>query len=285
MSPRVSLIIICIATSTWTLPPAAVTAGGNRPIKKPAFDASAPSVDLFDGIEHDQLEARLVPKSSLAGAVFIQNKTGQPLTVKLPRAVAAVQVLKQGFGTGGTGGRGGGNPAGGGPGGQGQAVGGGFGGGAGGGGLGGGAGGGQAGGVGGGFGGGFFTIPSHATVQVPLTSVCLEHGKAEPQPKMTYKLVPLETFTSDLALQELLIAVGSGRLEPGVAQAAAWRVANNMSWDHLSAKLIERLGGVDDEPYFSPAQITAAQELVAAARSQAAERKKGLARFSSRNRE
>lgn len=273
----------CLALLSWTTPTTSVTAAGKRLIKKPTFDASAPEVELFDGIERDQLEARLILKSSLSGSVFIANKTDRPLTVKLPKAVVAVQVLKQGFGAGGGGGRGGGGQGGQGQGGQGQGVGGGFGGGGGGGGLGlgGGAGGGQT----GGLGGGFFTVPSQATVQATFTSVCLEHGKAEPQAKMTYKLVPLETYTTDLALQELLIAVGSGELEPGAAQAAAWRLANNMSWETLSAKVIEHLGGVDDEPYFSPVQIAAAQEIASAARAKALERQKHAVQPSSKNRE
>ena len=252
-----------------------VQAGGKRLVKKPVYDPGAARVELFEGIEQEQLHATLVPKNSLSGSVFIENRSDKPLTVTLPRAVAAVQVLKQGFGGGGAGGRGGGGQPGGaqgGQGGQGQALGGGFGGG---GGAAGGLGGGVAGGGGNGFGnggggGGFFTIPSQAVVQVPLTSVCLEHGKSDPLPKMTYKLVRLETYTGNLALREFLLLVGSNDLDAGAAQAAAWCLASDMSWESLSAKTIGRLGGVDDDPYFSAAQIAAAQGLVAAARAKAA---------------
>lgn len=253
-----------------------VQAGSKRLVKKPVYDPGAARVELFEGIEQEQLHATLVPKNSLSGSVFIENRSDKPLTVTLPRAVAAVQVLKQGFGGGGAGGRGGGGGqaggAQGGQGGQGQALGGGFG--AGGGGGAGGLGGGVAGGGGNGFGngggGGFFTIPSQAVVQVPLTSVCLEHGKSDPLPKMTYKLVPLENYTGNLALREFLMVLGSNELDSGAAQAAAWCLANDMSWESLSAKTVGRLGGVDDDPYFSAAQIAAAQELVAAARAKAA---------------
>src|SRR5260221_14554478 len=105
-----------------------VQAGGKRLVKKPAYDPGAARVELFEGIEREQLHARLVPKNSLGGSVFIENRSDKPLTVTLPRAVAAVQVLKQGFGGGGAGARGGGGQAGGGQGGQGgqgQALGGG----------------------------------------------------------------------------------------------------------------------------------------------------------------
>jgi hypothetical protein len=100
-----------------------------------------------------------------------------------------------------------------------------------------------------------------------MMSVCLNHGKPEPGTQMTYRLVPLETYTSDVALQRLLIAVGSGQLEPGAAQAAAWHLSDAMSWDELSEKKIEHLGGIEAEPYFSAEQIAGAREAVAAARA------------------
>ncbi|MGE5193110.1 MAG: hypothetical protein ACM3U2_11485, partial [Deltaproteobacteria bacterium] len=78
-----------------------------RPIKKLSYDPSAPVVELFDGLEQGSLDATLIPRNSLGGNVFIENKTDKPVTVKLPKAVAAVQVLKQGFGGAGAGGRGG----------------------------------------------------------------------------------------------------------------------------------------------------------------------------------
>src|SRR6516164_1001823 len=63
-----------------------------RPIKKLSYDPKAAAVDLFEGIEQGAIEATLIPKSSLEGNVFIENKTKKPLTVKFPKAVAAAQV-------------------------------------------------------------------------------------------------------------------------------------------------------------------------------------------------
>lgn len=257
-------------------------AASKRPMKKLTYDPSAESVELFDGIESGDLDVTVIPKSALAANVFVANKSSKPLTVKLPKAVAAVQVLKQGFG-GGMGGMGGGGGFGGGA----QAAGGGFGGGAfGGGGFGGigggagvggfgsgnlGIGGGGAMGLGGGA--GFFSIPSDAVVQLPLNTVCLEHGKPDPQPKMRYKLVPIETYTSDPVLQELMVMVGSGTIDPAAAQAAAWNIANDMSWEKLAAKQIEHLGGVPPEPYFSRNQLAAAQQVASQAAGRVRERK------------
>jgi hypothetical protein len=250
-----------------------------RPLKKLSYDPSAPVVELFDGMEQGSIAATMIPKSSLEGNVFIENKTDKPITVKFPKAVAAAQVLKQGFGGGGGGARGGmgGGPGGGMGGGMGggQMMGGGMGGMGGGmGGMMGGMGGGMGGGMMGGMGGGFFSIPPEKTVQIPMTAVCLNHGKPEPKPKMTYRLIRLEEYTSDPVLQELLEMVGSGKLDPAVAQAATWNLTDKMSWEKLAAKVVERVGGVPDDPYFSESELSAARQLVVQAQARARDRDK-----------
>ncbi len=283
--PSVKLNLACRSGFTTLLVAASMTfafsaAAKNRPIKKLSYDPSAATIELFEGIEQGSLEATMIPKDSMGGNVFIENKTDKPLTVKFPKAVAAQQVLKQGFGGGaGGGGRGG---AGGGRGGGAGGMGGGMGGqqmGGGMGGMGGGMGGmgggmmGGMGGMGGGMGGGFFSIPPEKTVQVPITTVCLNHGKAEPRPKMTYKLIKLEEYTKDPVLQELLAMIGSGKLDDNkqAAQAAAWNLTDKMSWEKLAAKEIDRIVGEND-PYFSQGELLAARELVIQAQARARER-------------
>jgi DNA-binding transcriptional LysR family regulator len=130
---------------------------------------------------------------------------------------------------------------------------------------------GMGGGMMGGGGGGFFSVPPQKTVQVPLTSVCLQHGKEEPRSKMTYKLIKLEEYTSDPVLQELLEMVGTGKLDSAVAQAATWNLTDKMSWEKLAAKEIENIA-VPNEPYFSQAELLAAQQLVGQAQTRARER-------------
>jgi len=227
-------------------------ASNSRPITKPKFDPTAEIVGLFDGIEDKSLEANYIPKSSEGGNLLITNKTDKPLTVKMPKAFAAVHVLKQGENLGATGGGGGG----------GQSVGGG-GGGFGGAGLGGGGGFGGGGlGVGGG-GVGFFSVPAEKTAKLKIKTVCLEHGKPEPRPKMDYKIVPLEEYTGDVRLQAFLEEFATSRrpVNQGAAQAAAWNLANDMSWKDLANKKYKRIGRPDD-PYFSIRQLRAAQSLV-----------------------
>ena len=126
----------------------------------------------------------------------------------------------------------------------------------------------------GGMGGGFFSVPPEKTVQFPGTTVCLNHGKAEPKPKMTYRLVKLEDFTSDKVLQEVLEAVGTGKFDDQkqAAQAATWFLTDKMSWEKLADKKIERVGGAEDDPYFSQDDMMAARQIVAQAQSQAKKR-------------
>ncbi|MSR58348.1 MAG: hypothetical protein EXS05_11840 [Planctomycetaceae bacterium] len=265
LTVRSGALTVCAAVAmTLTL-----TAAAKRPLKKLTYDPTAASVELFDGIEQGTLESTVIMKGPFGGTVFLENKSDQPLTVKLPKAVAAVQVFKQGFGQGpgGGGGIGGGQQGGGGQGGGGGQSGGG---GMGGGGMGGGGMGG--GGMQGGGGGGFFSIPPEKTVQLPLTTVCLNHGKPDPRPHLTYKLVPIEVYTNDPVLQELVTMVGTGKLDRSSAQAAAWHLTDNMSWDQLAAKKIRHVGGVPPEPYFQHNQLAAARQLVSRAQERAKER-------------
>ena len=251
---------------------------GMRPLRKLSYDPNARSVALFDGLEQGDLEATVIMKNPFEGNVFLENKSGQPVTVRLPQAVTTVQVLQQGFGGGGGMGMGGGGMGGGmggggmGGGGGGQSGVSGFGGGGRGGGGMGGMGGGGMGGMGGG--GGFFSIPPDKVAQVPLTTVCLEHGKADPSPRMKYKLVKVEEMTTDPVLRELIAMVGTGKIDRQVGQAAAWHLSNDMSWDVLAAKTIKRVGGLPPQPYFSQNELLAAQQLVSQAKAIAREKEK-----------
>lgn len=243
-----------------------------RPITKPKFDPSAERVELFEGIEKGLFKVRVLPKDSKKGKLLIENMTDKPLTVELPESfVAQQQTLKQPQGQGGGGGGTGGGFGGGGQGG------GGFGGRGGGQGFGGGGrGGGGFGGGGGGFGGGgggFFSIPAEKVVAMPYRSVCLEHGKKEPNIRMTYGLVRTEEYTKDERLVELLSLVASRNIDSKIAQAAAWHITDKMSWDQLANKQVKHLVG-RPTPYFHPRQLQAAQQLLALAKSRAEERKK-----------
>ncbi len=269
--PGVLLAVFCLTLVAETLTTKLQADPPRRPITKLKFDPSAEKVELFQGVKDGQFSIKVLPKDAMGGNIQIENLTDKPLSVKMPDAVVGVQVLQQFGGAcgGGCGGGFGGCGGGGGGGGGGSQP---FGGG-GGGGLGGG-GGGMMGGGGMAGGGGFFSIPPEKIVQVPYTSVCLAHGRPEPHPRQTYRLMPVDEYTEDPALQELVRMVGTGKCNKQAAQAAAWHLTDKMTWQELAAKSVRRLGGQGNYPYFSRAELFAAQQLVSQAQAQAKERAK-----------
>ncbi len=249
--------VFCVAQAL----PAAARTGRVRAITKPKFDPDAKQVGLFQGIKDGSLAAQLILKNSKQGNVLIENKTDQPLTVKLPDAVVGVHVLKQaGMGMGAPGGGGGGQQGGGG--GGGQSSGGGM--------QGGGGGGGQQ----GGGGMGMFSIPPRKIVRLPYRGVCLEHGKKEPTSRMTYRLIPVDQYSKDAGLHELLTLVARGQLPTPVAQAAAWNINSKMAWQSLAAKRRSRLGGGYQPPYFHLQYLIRARQVVAFAKARGAEKQR-----------
>ena len=250
-------------------------------VTKTQFDPSAEQVELFEAIEAGQVTAKLVPHNARKGKVLFENKTDKPLTIKIPEVVVGVPMSNAQFGGGmggglggmggGMGGMGGGMGGMGGGGGQ-QSMGGGMGGGMGG--MGGGGMGGMGGGMGGmgGGGGGFFSVPPEKVVSVTLQSVCLEHGKPEPTARSEYTLVPIERFSDDPKLYEILALVGNGQVDVQVAQAATWHLTDQMSWQELASEANQRLGGLGPEPIFSTRQLMAAQQLLSVAQARAEKR-------------
>jgi hypothetical protein len=261
-------------------------AGKKKVVPATKVDPSLEHVDVFEGIEKGMLEIKMLPKDAMGGNMFIENKTDKPLNVDFPPAFIGKQVLKQ-FGQGGFGGQGGlgggglggGGLGGGGLGGGGQqAQGGGFGGGGlGGGGLGGGGlGGGGLGGGGLGGGGGFFSVPPDRIVRAAYRSVCLEHGKPDPTPGSVYRIGKVAEISDDPVLEQTLILVASGQIDPQAGQAATWHLTNKMSWQELAAKAVPHIGR-PATPYFSAETLARAQNIhfVAVARAKELEEKNG----------
>lgn len=199
---------------------------------------AAKQVELFEGMQNGDLDVTIIAKSNHAGRVIIANKTGVPVSIKLPEAFAAVPVAAQ-FGGGG-GGQGGGGQGGGG--GQ-QSGGGGFGGG--------------GGGQGGGGGGGLFSIPPEESGKINVALVCLDHGLKDPSSSKPYQLVPAEDHVDKPAVVELLKAFGRGELEHGAAQAATWNLNSDMGWDALAAKQTGTVRNIHRAPYFNAEQLRA----------------------------
>ena len=230
------------------------------------FDA----VDMFAAMETGDVEVTIKARSAIDSNILVKNTTDRPLSVRMPTTFAAVPVLRQfgggGFGGGGRGGGGGG--LGGGLGGQqggGQGIGGGFGGGGGGGGFGGGGRG------GGGLGGGAFNIPPGKVGKVAVKTVCLEHGKNDPKSHIDYKIAPLEKLNDDPKIAEMMGMLANDEVAQPVAQAAAWHVTDDKSWEELSVmNRMESMNGYF-ERFFTRNQLQFAQQVVTVAEQRAVE--------------
>ncbi len=217
-------------------------------------------VELFEGEKAGKIQVRFIPKDATEATVFVRNLTDAPIRIKLPEAFAAVPANAQmgmggmgGMGGGGMGGMGGGGMGGMGGGGMGGMGGGGMGGGMqgmgggmggmGGGGMGGGGMGGMGGMGGGGMGGmgmggmgGMMRIPAEKQFKLKVATVCLEHGKKDPNPRVTYKMIPANQFSDDPRVWEVCRLLGYRQMSQNVAQAAAWHLTDGLAWDFLARK-------------------------------------------------
>ncbi|MDB5337155.1 MAG: hypothetical protein JWN70_2774 [Planctomycetaceae bacterium] len=272
---RAGLLVACLAVVCGTQ----LVGAGKSPMRILKYDPAAEKMDLFAALDAGAVTLRVVAHDSEGGNVYIENLSGKPLTVNLPEAVAMVQVLKQGFfgnnQPGGANGNANGlSSAGGGSGQSGgaQSLGSGF---------------GQQnnnnGAVGSNNGNavpngipgvGIFSIPAERVAQVPFRSVCLNYGKPDPSPRMTYKVVPLENYSSNAVLQETVRIFGRGGLDRTVAQAATWHLTDKLSWNDLANIKKYTLPGVytSQVPIFSTSELETAQKLVEQATKQSQER-------------
>ena len=90
------------------------------------------------------------------------------------------------------------------------------------------------------------------------TMVCLEHGKPDPNPKMAYRIVPLEEFTSDPKIRVLCEALVDGHIAQNTAQAVAWHIMDKMSWEQLAAKNRVESKYTGTVKWFSPIELRSA---------------------------
>ncbi|MCA9194404.1 MAG: hypothetical protein KDB03_21690, partial [Planctomycetales bacterium] len=87
-----------------------------------------------------------------------------------------------------------------------------------------------------GMGGGMFRVEPDKAAKLKVPCVCLEHGKTDPNPRMKYKIVRIEEVNADPKVARLCELLGKGQVPQNTAQAAAWHMANGLSWDELSVK-------------------------------------------------
>jgi hypothetical protein len=266
--PRVVLLVAVMLMAT-TL----VASDQIKGVRK--YNPQDETVELFSAVDNGKLQVELIPKDSTRCRVLITNKTQKPLNVSLPDAFAGVPVLAQmgmfppgmnnmdfananagaqqigignRFGNWGQANRGNQFFNLGGPGNN----------------------------LGPGMGPNFapFNIAPEKVAQLRLNSVCLEHGKPDPRPKMAYQLKPIETVTDKAALHEVCRMLGRKELGQPAAQAAAWHLANGMSWEKLAGLKRKIAMGRFVEPYFAAEQLAEGKKAVEAATELVNQRKK-----------
>jgi len=244
--------------------------------------ATAKRVEMFAAMDNGLITVDYIGKDSTEANLIFRNKGSEPLDIVLPETFGAVPVLAQGMmggggmggmGGGGMGGMGGGGMGGGGMGGGGMGGGGnqGMGGGMGGGGMGGGGMGGMGGGGMGGMGGGGMGMGGMMRVEpdrprrMTVATLCLEHGKPDPNPRVKYRVVRLAEVNAAPEIAELCKAVARGDVPQNTAQAAAWHIANGLTWEELTNKprMISEYTGI--EYYFNRVEIQNALRVTALA--------------------
>ena len=76
------MLVAFSAVALLTLP--AFAGGRDRPITKLTFDPDLPRVELFEGIDEEVLEVRVLARGAEGGRVLVRNTTDQPISVQLP---------------------------------------------------------------------------------------------------------------------------------------------------------------------------------------------------------
>ncbi len=172
-------------------------------------------VDLFQAIEDGQIEAGVIQADMKKGRLFIENKSDQPLNVRIPtsfgtRPIAAqiggrTEDLEQLFGAGGTGGIMGMN------------------------------------------------IPPAKVVSMKYESVCLEYGKPVPNSNSNYELAKIDDVTSKEEVKEMCTLLGTGT-DLGALQFAAWHLNSGIPAQKLASDTVLRANGKRTS-YFSEGQV------------------------------
>ncbi len=124
----------------------------------------------------------------------------------------------------------------------------------------------------GGMGMGLQRIAPEKMQKLTVQMVCLEHGKKDPNPKMAYKMVPIEQFTKKADVRVLCEALGYGHVTQNTAQAAAWHMMDGLTWNELAAKNRVESKYLGNIRWFSPFELRTAMAVVKEADRLAKER-------------
>jgi hypothetical protein len=115
--------------------------------------------------------------------------------------------------------------------------------------------------------GGMMRVEPDRPRKFAVATLCLEHGKPDPNPRMKYKVVRLSEVNSNPEIAELCKALAKGQVPQNTAQAAAWHIANGLSWEELASKPRKICDYTGVEMYFSGLEIQNALRVTSLVRS------------------
>ena len=69
-------------------------------------------------------------------------------------------------------------------------------------------------------------LPPEATLKFELPAVCLEKSKGVPNADLAYELLPIESFTREVAVHHICRMLARGQIRQQVAQIAAWHLTD-----------------------------------------------------------
>ena len=83
---------------------------------------------------------------------------------------------------------------------------------------------------------GAVTVPVGQVVDFPIPAICLNFGAPTPSSKNRFRLVDVDDYSPDARVRKALRALATLGTSQGMAQAAMWRICNNISFDEMLAR-------------------------------------------------
>ncbi len=80
------------------------------------------------------------------------------------------------------------------------------------------------------------TVPVGKSVDFSVPAVCLNFGAPTPTSKNRFRLVDIDDYSTDARVRKSLRTLATLGTSHGVAQAAMWRVCDNLSFDDMLAR-------------------------------------------------
>jgi len=79
-------------------------------------------------------------------------------------------------------------------------------------------------------------VPVGETIELTLPAVCLNFGLATPTPRDSFELKDVADYTPDVRIRKALRSLASYGTSQGVAQAAMWRVCNDVPFETMASQ-------------------------------------------------